>query len=94
MKSPQRSGGEDAAATGRNVPGERLVLLRRLTEASLLASLVLMLLWAACGGGGGGGGGGGNPGTPIGTYTLTVTGTVATGSGNLSHNLTFTLKVN
>jgi hypothetical protein len=66
-------------ATGRDVPGERLVFPRRLTQASLLASLVLMLLWAACGGGG-------TPpppppGTPAGTYTLTVTGTVTRGWG-------------
>ena len=35
-----------------------------------------LALWVACGGGGGGGGGGPtNPGTPPGTYTITITGT-------------------
>jgi len=68
------------------------VRLKPNTAFPLAGALLLVLLWAACGGGGGRGGG--NPGTPLGTYTLTVTGTVATGSGNLGHDLTFTLKVN
>ena len=70
---------------------------RRLPEASLLAGMLLTtLLWAACGGGGGnnGGGGGGNPGTPAGTYTLTVTGTYASGSATLQRTLDLTLNVN
>ena len=63
------------------------------------ASLLLLLLALACGGGssssggagGGGGGGGGNtdPGTPRGTYTVTVTAT----SGSFTHSATFTLTV-
>jgi hypothetical protein len=69
--------------------------LARRIAFPLSAVLLTVLIWASCGGGGGG-----NPpppcqpGTPAGTYTLTVTGTVSTGSGNLSHDITLTLKVN
>jgi hypothetical protein len=41
------------------------------------------------GGGGGGGGGGNDPGTPAGSYSITVTGT----SGSYTHSTTFTLVV-
>lgn len=72
-------------------------------KATALASIVLvafLLAMAGCGGsgsaagsgGGGGGGGGGvqiDPGTPPGTYTVTVTGT----RGTTSHSTTFTLIV-
>jgi hypothetical protein len=83
--SSRSSGGEDAAATGRNLPVERL--LRRFIGASLLAaSLFLALLWPACGGGGlyvrSGG-------TPAGTYALTITAT----AGNVSHSTTVKLTV-
>jgi len=62
----------------------------------LAAGLLLALVLAACGGGGGGGGGGGttsNPGTPAGTYTLTVTGSSGSGSSALSHSVTLKLTV-
>ncbi|HEY6767793.1 MAG TPA: SBBP repeat-containing protein [Candidatus Sulfotelmatobacter sp.] len=54
-----------------------------------------LLILPACGGSsnnGGGGGGGGNPGTPAGTYTVTVTGT----DGTITHAVTppLTLTVN
>jgi hypothetical protein len=54
---------------------------RRRKWRSLIGAFVLLVAFAgglvSCGGssGGGGGGGGGNPGTPAGTYTITVTGT-------------------
>lgn len=62
--------------------------------APLAATLLMAALWSACGGGGsiGGGGGGGNnnPGTPAGTYTLTIT----AASQGLSHAVSLSLTVN
>jgi hypothetical protein len=60
------------------------------------ALLLVMGAMAACGGGGGGGGNSppqSNPGTPPGTYTLTITGTCTSGSINLSHSVNLTLQV-
>jgi len=68
----------------------------RPTLAALGAALLLMLALLGCGGGGGGAGGGGGgstPGTPAGTYALTVTATVGSGSPSLSHNITLTMTV-
>jgi photosystem II stability/assembly factor-like uncharacterized protein len=67
---------------------------KRSPTSALAAILLFVALWASCGGGGGSsGGGGGKPGTPVATYTLTVTGTYASGSTTLTHNLTLTLTV-
>ncbi len=73
----------------RNTEGTRGFGLAALATTSLLT-----LVLAGCGGGGAGGGGGGNPGTPPGTYSLTVTGSVGSGSSALTHNVTLTLTVN
>src|SRR5579863_1549511 len=67
---------------------------RRRAWAGLAVVLTAVLLWAACGGGGGNMGGGGNSGTPAGTYTLTVTGTLTSGQTTLKQNITLTLTVN
>jgi hypothetical protein len=67
---------------------------RRGALATLAAGLLLTLVMAACGGGGGSSGSGPtNPGTPAGTYNLTVTGTAGSGSTALSHSVALTLTV-
>jgi hypothetical protein len=60
---------------------------------TLGALLLLTLGVAACGGGGTGLAPPSNPGTPVGTYTLTVTGTCPLGSTTLSHSVNLTLQV-
>lgn len=58
--------------------------------APLAAAMLFVLLWAACGGGGGSPPPPPPSGTPIGTYTLTLTAT----AGGVSKTSTLTLKVN
>jgi hypothetical protein len=67
-------------------------------KLSIIGTLILLTL--GCGGsgtsGGGGGGGGGpktDPGTPAGSYTITVTGTSGTGGSAITHTTSFTLVV-
>ncbi len=55
-------------------------------KRKLLGLMLLCIMFSglivlpACGGGSGGGGGGGQPGTPAGTYTITITGQDASGA--------------
>lgn len=64
---------------------------RRLT--TFAGVLLFVLSVAACGGMGGSTDGASSPGTPAGNYTLTVTGTVISGSTTLAHTINLTLKV-
>jgi hypothetical protein len=64
---------------------------RRTILVPLAAGLLLALGLAGCGGGSGGGSH--KPGTPAGTYFLTVTGTAGSGSTALSRSLILTLNV-
>ena len=76
--------------------GLRLSQLRvgggRFAGFGLAAGLMLLLALAGCGGGGVGTTA--NPMTPAGTSTLTVTGTMSSGTSALSHSVTLTLLVN
>ncbi len=63
----------------------------------LAAGILLIFALAGCGGGSGGGGSGPpvitDPGTPVGNYPLTVTGTTGSGASAVSHSVTLTLSV-
>lgn len=65
----------------------------RSTMVPLASALLLTLALAGCGGVGGSANVTHNPGTPAGTYKLTVSGTVGSGSSALSHSMTLTLNV-
>ena len=75
----------------RNQPG---VSRWRSIMVPLASGLLLTLALAGCGGGGTSANVTPNPGTPAGTYPLTVTGTAGSGSSTLSHSVTFMLTVN
>ena len=65
------------------------------TRVVLGACALAVTLWAGCGGAGGGGPGPMiNPGTPAGTYTLTVTGSSTASSTTLTHSVTLKFVVN
>jgi len=67
---------------------------RRRVFAPLAAGLLFAMALIGCGGGGGSSSSPPpNPGTPAGTYNLTVTGTVGSGSSAVSHSMTLTLTV-
>ena len=66
---------------------------RRALPLALGAALMLAAALAGCGGGGGGGNSNSNPGTPAGSYTIVVTGSVGTGSSADSHTVNLTLTV-
>jgi FG-GAP-like repeat/Abnormal spindle-like microcephaly-assoc'd, ASPM-SPD-2-Hydin len=70
--------------------GSRRVSGKRKTAGICIALLgIVCLVTAGCGGNSSSGGGG----TPASTYTLTVTGTFASGSANLTHSTNLTLVV-
>ncbi len=78
--------------TGAGFGSKQKSMKRKLAAAALTGLLFAGLIFqVACGGGSSTGGGGGSKGTPAGTYTITVTGTYATGS--LVHNTPTTLTV-
>lgn len=66
---------------------------RLLSGLAILCVLSIGIIWSACGGGRSTTGTTGNPGTPAGTYNLTVTGTFTSGSTTLTHNTKLTLVV-
>jgi hypothetical protein len=68
-----------------------LLLSRRPKLGGAVLTIALVSLCASCDGGlqGNGGGGSGDPGTPLGTYTITVTAT----SGQVTHCTQLTLTV-
>jgi hypothetical protein len=63
----------------------------RAAFAALALGMLLTLAMTACGGGGSSAPS--NPGTPAGTYTITVTGSFGSGSAALGHNVKLTLIV-
>jgi len=60
---------------------------------ALFLFLCTGIMMSGCGGGSSSGRGGGNQGTPAGTYTIAVSGTFASGSTSLTHNVNLKLVV-
>jgi hypothetical protein len=69
---------------------QRFLRLRAIATAILLTASMYV---SSCGGGGSPSGGGGSPGTPVGSYTITVSGTFASGSTTLNYVTKLTLIV-
>ncbi len=63
---------------------------RPVPVALLATTLLTLLVWASCGGSQTSG----NPGTPPGTYTLTISGTAGSGTGQVLHAVDIVVKVN
>ena len=76
-------------ARPRSIPSMRMAL----TTALLFAVSVATISMVGCGGGGSTGPPPPQSGTPPGTYSLTVTGTLTSGSNTLTHSMTLTLTV-
>ncbi|HEV2351162.1 MAG TPA: hypothetical protein VG028_15075 [Terriglobia bacterium] len=84
-----------AARRRKQLPAQELAPLRvALASAVLLVVMLAALSMPACGGGSTPVPPVGNPGTPSGTYTLSVTATVASGAATLTHKTNLTLTVN
>jgi hypothetical protein len=67
------------------IAGSRKRSVGAMRVLGLITVLGASTLWmASCGGSSGGGGGTGNPGTPKGTYTITVTGSSTSGGATSS----------
>jgi len=79
---------------GRRDKNHRNKLLGLLLLWMVLASLIVLPACGSSSSGGGGGGGGGNPGTPAGTYTVTITGKDANGLTQSNTAPTVTVTVN
>ncbi|MGH9649050.1 MAG: SBBP repeat-containing protein, partial [Terriglobales bacterium] len=69
------------ASAGWSLARRQARRLKPVPVALLASTMAALLLWAACGGSQPPG----NPGTPAGTYTLTVSGAAGSGTGQISH---------
>jgi hypothetical protein len=98
LSSYQKQLRTQVLAFAAGLPFAALVLIgfpsqNRRRKGMMLFLMAILLIGLGCGGGsntgGGGGGGGTDPGTPAGTYPITITAT----SGSISHTAKFTLIV-
>jgi hypothetical protein len=65
----------------------------RVQAIAITVALALTMLLSSCGGGHSSTTTGGSPGTPAGTYTISVSASFASGSAALTHNTSLTLVV-